>query len=356
MGTLLVDGADVELRTAGDALVVHRADQRRGSIPMRLLERVVIQGDVRLSASVLTRLAEAGVATLLLSRRHARRIAIVLGPAHNDVAIRLGQATLAFDPAWVDAWSRRIVQRKLRGQAATLRTALGARPDCRKPLFDAIGRLEQALFTLSERQPAGDRIRGIEGAAARSYFAGLASVMPPSLGFTGRNRRPPRDPVNAMLSLGYTLVHFEAVRAAHSAGLDPLVGFLHRPAFGRESLASDLLEVARPRIDAWVWDLVRSRRLRGDHFARDGRACMLGKAGRGVYFAEYERAAGPWRRLLRRQCRVLVRHVRRRGESLVGDDLEIDEPGVDTADAATPTPDTFVAAGTPDDGGKIEWN
>lgn len=101
-------------------------------------------------------------------------------------------------------------------------------------------------------------------------------MLPPALGFTGRNRRPPRDPANACLSLGYTLLHAEAVTAAQAAGLDPLLGFYHRPAFGRESLASDLIEPLRAEVDAWVAALFRDRALREDHFTRPespGGAC-----------------------------------------------------------------------------------
>ena len=95
-----------------------------------------------------------------------------------------------------------------------------------------------------------ERLRGIEGAAAAAYFQGFTRLFPPSLEFTGRNRRPPRDPVNAVLSLSYTPLHFEAVQAVCAAGLDPLIGFYHELVFGRESLASDLIEPLWPKVDA----------------------------------------------------------------------------------------------------------
>jgi CRISPR-associated protein Cas1 len=158
-------------------------------------------------------------------------------------------------------------------------------------------------------------LRGMEGAAARAYFGGLATLFPPALGFEGRNRRPPRDPVNACLSLAYTLLHFEAVRSAHVAGLDPLLGFYHRPAFGRESLASDLIEPLRPEADRWVWEQLRSRTLREDHFSSDKGACLLGKAGRERFYTEWERGAQPLRRWLRARCTRLVRHLREEGSA-----------------------------------------
>jgi CRISPR-associated protein Cas1 len=119
--------------------------------------------------------------------------------------------------------------------------------------------------------------------------------------------------VNACLSLGYTLLHFEAVRAAHGAGLDPFIGFFHEPSHGRESLACDLVEPLRGRLDAWVWEMFRSRTLRGEHFVEDKGACLLGKAGRRHFYEAYETFARPLHRLLRRECRVTVR-------GLVGDE------------------------------------
>ncbi len=162
---------------------------------------------------------------------------------------------------------------------------------------------------LGQLPQAGDLnvLRGIEGAAAAGYFAALTHLFPPALNFSGRNRRPPRDPVNACLSLGYTLLHTEAVRACHQAGLDPLLGFFHDPAYGRESLACDLIEPLRARLDAWVGELFRSRALRKENFVEDQGACLLNKAGRQVYFATFETFAPRLRRYLRQQAYRLAR-------------------------------------------------
>jgi CRISPR-associated protein Cas1 len=193
---------------------------------------------------------------------------------------------------------------------------LEARADCRKPLSSALSALAE-IDTGMCVATAVEQIRGCEGAAAAAHFRALASVFAPALGFTGRNRRPPRDPVNAVLSLGYTLLHFDAVRACHMAGLDPLIGFYHRPAFGRESLACDLVEPLRPHFDRWAWEQFRSRALREDHFATSASGCQLGKAGRARFYADYEHAARPWRRWLRSRCAHLARQLRMRGEPLL---------------------------------------
>lgn len=324
MSTLILDRSDLEIRLDGEALALYEPAGRRGTVPIKLLDRVVMQGGIKLDAGVLTKLAETGVATLLLSKRHSKRVAIVLGLAHNDAGIRLAQSRRVFDAAWCARWAQRQVKSKTHNQIRLLREAQETRPDVRKPLIDALTSLLGVKAQLDQEQPEVASLRGLEGAAARAYFQGLTTLFPPSLDFTGRNRRPPRDPVNACLSLGYTLLHFDAVRACHIAGLDPLMGFYHRPSFGRESLASDLIEPLRPHLDRQIWQLFRTRQLRDDQFSRDGGACLLGKAGRGVFYQDYETHAAATRRMLQRQCRILANHLKVEGEPLLGAEDEED--------------------------------
>ena len=334
MGLLLLDRAQLEVRSEGDTLALYEAGERRGTVPVKLIDRCVIHGaQTRLDTGVLMRLAEAGVTTVIMSPRQQRRVAIVLGPQHNDAAVRLAQATRVMDDAFCRQWALGLVRAKLARQRRTLQTLQGLRPDARKPLFDAlqtIGTIASTLASSAHDDAAGglnlDSLRGHEGAAARAYFAGLAGVMPPALNFSGRNRRPPRDPVNACLSLGYTLLHAQAVQACTVAGLDPLLGFYHRPAFGRESLASDVIEPLRPALDLWVWELLRSRTLREEHFSHDKGACLLGKAGRQAFYADWESHSKAWQRWLKGQCRTLANALRSAGSAWLATADAEDEP------------------------------
>jgi CRISPR-associated protein Cas1 len=131
--------------------------------------------------------------------RGARSRAIIHGPAHNDAARRVGQYRRYDDMAWRLQWSRRLVRGKLRRQQRLLARAASQRPDLRHPMTQALGQLAQALpRAASPEIDHIDRLRGVEGAAAAAYFAGFTRLFPPSLEFTGRNRRPPRDPFNAV--------------------------------------------------------------------------------------------------------------------------------------------------------------
>ena len=336
MGLLLLDRAQLEIRSEGDTLALYEAGERRGTVPVKLVDRCVIHGaQTRLDTGVLMKLAEAGVTTIIMSPRQQRRVAIVLGPQHNDAAVRLAQAGRVMDDGFCRQWALDVVRAKLARQCRTLRALQTQRPDARKPLFDALQTVGTIASTLANAPrddggsgagPSLDTLRGYEGAAARAYFAGLAGVMPPALHFTGRNRRPPRDPVNACLSLGYTLLHAQAVQACTVAGLDPMLGFYHRPAFGRESLASDLIEALRPALDLWVWELLRGRTLREEHFQHDKGACLLGKAGRQIFYSGWETGSKTWRRWLKGQCRILASALRSSGTAWLASATEEEEP------------------------------
>ncbi|MFQ5660358.1 MAG: CRISPR-associated endonuclease Cas1 [Gammaproteobacteria bacterium] len=308
MGTLLIDRKDVELRRDGARLLVFEQGRRTGSVPVSHLQRVVIQNRALLDSNILGALAEHGVGLVVINQRRPQATASLPGHAHNDAVRRLSQYRCSLDEDWRRQWSARLVLRKLRAQRLLLVRALAQRPDERHALVKAIRALEQRRDNLNDGVDLDrNRIRGFEGAAAAAYFSGFARLFPPALAFTGRNRRPPRDPVNACLSLAYTLLNADAVLALHAAGLDPMLGFYHDPDFGRESLACDFIEPLRPRVDEWIWTLFRQRQLRVEYFFKDKGACLLNKTGRKTFYAEWEGCALPLRRALRRSAQWLAR-------------------------------------------------
>lgn len=319
MTTLYLDRRDVQLELQPGRLRIRPPDEAPRDVPLALLERVVIHSRAVLDSAVLGALAEAGVAVLVLSPRRHQRMAIVLGRSHNDLAIRLAQTERLRDGDWCLQWSRRLVRAKLRAQIRFNRQALAGRPDARRTLHHTHATLEGICARLDDARDIAS-LRGMEGAAAVAHFQALGAVLPPALGFHGRNRRPPRDPANAVLSLAYTLLHFEAVRAAHAAGLDPYIGFYHRPSFARASLASDLIEPLRPWLDYHLWRLFAERILRPEHFAIDRDACLLSKAGRAHFYPHHELLIRPARRALRRRARGLARTLADGLQMEIGDD------------------------------------
>jgi len=190
-----------------------------------------------------------------------------------------------------------LVREKLAAQATFLAERRDAEPRSRYLLTLSLRRLDSALAGVAA-QPAVGRLRGVEGAGAAAYFDGYADLLPEHLKFHRRNRRPPKDPVNAVLSLGYTLLHAEAVLALHGAGFDPFIGFFHVLDFGRESLACDVVEPLRVEVDRHALALFRGGALRADDFSMAEGACLLGKAGRERFYAEWEPVAERLRKRL----------------------------------------------------------
>lgn len=312
MGTLYIDRKDIELRPDGNCLAIYERGERQRSVPAGLLERVVVHGSARFTSGLLGWLSNHGVGLVVLSGWDSRQVAALAGTPHADARRRIAQCRMYLDEGWRRRWSRALVKAKLKGQRRLLLKARLSRPDASKELRDAAATLEDLLGKLAAEPGAAlPTLTGWEGAGAAAYFEGYCRLFAPALQFRGRNRRPPRDPVNACLSLAYTLAHFEAVRAAQTVGLDPYLGFYHEIAYGRESLGSDLIEPLRPRVDEWVWGLFRERELRVEHFRQDGAACLLMKAGRRHFYEAWEGFVRPVRGALRRTCRLLLRALDR---------------------------------------------
>lgn len=308
MATLYLDRSGLELREDGDSLAVYESGEKRRSVPLLMLDRVVIQGNVQLSSRLLARLSARGVGLIVIERRRGLARAWTTWLGGGDARRRVAQYRAYHEETWRASWSRRLVRHKLAAQRLFLLRAGEERPGLRHELWSAAHTMAQLLGRLrSEESLDRETIRGLEGAGAAAYFAAYTGLFPPALGFRDRNRRPPRDPVNACLSLAYTLAHHQACCAAAGAGLDPAIGFYHDLAHGRESLACDLVEPVRPHVEAWVWRLFRQRRLRAEHFRRHADASLLGKAGRAVFYEEYEVLGARCGRLLRRLCHLLVR-------------------------------------------------
>lgn len=305
MTTLYVDRKAASLDAEGGTLVLRDADGTRlGTAPLAVLERVVVRGAASVSTRLVAALAEADCGLLLLSGRRGEPLATLLGRPGSDALVRLGQAALLRAPPLRLAIARRILRAKLAGQVRLLRWALAARPDRRHALLTALRGLAELPARLAGETRL-DALMGIEGAAAAAFLPGYAALFAPALGFRTRNRRPPRDPVNAALSLAYTLATFEAARLAAAAGFDPAIGFLHAVAPGRPALACDLVEPWRPHADRFVYGLFHEGTLRGESFSADGEACLLGKAGRAAFYAAWEAQAAPARRALARALRRL---------------------------------------------------
>ncbi|RMH36985.1 MAG: CRISPR-associated endonuclease Cas1 [Nitrospirae bacterium] len=308
-GTVYIDRKDAELRLDGRALAVYVDGEREGTVPLVPISRLVLVGRLTVETAVLHRLADEGVDVVFLSGKRQRFHGRMVGRLHRHGRVRVAQYACSRGPLAL-VLARQWVLTKLERQRALLAELAEAGRLDRVTALHAQGVLDTVLPQVGEVE-SFDRLRGFEGAAAAAYFRAFATAFPPSLAFHGRARRPPPDPVNALLSLTYTLVHWEWVRECETIGLDPVIGFYHDFEYGRDSLACDLLEPDRPLIDRWVWEVFHTRQITGRDFSsdRDRPGCSLTKSARARYYELYEAWMANRRPLMRTDVSQLVQRV-----------------------------------------------
>ncbi len=251
------------VRTRGDRLVVTEGDESLLRLSLRRVRQVVCYGRVGLSTPFLQRAAERGIEVVLLSE-HGTSGGRLTPLTSSDPSARRAQYRAADDAGRARALAAGFVAGKVGNMRVTLLRTARRQHDT--AAAEAADSLERTLAEI-DSSPSLDEILGLEGSSTRAYFQGVQRMLDPIWDFTGRQRRPPPDPVNAMLSYGYTLLCHEAIAALETAGLDPMVGYLHRHRWGRPALALDLMEEFRPiTVDVAVWRCIATRQVRPEQF------------------------------------------------------------------------------------------
>lgn len=274
-------------RSKGSLIVTTPGTKQR--IPLEALDAVTLLGGGHITTDALAACAERQIRVSSLRRGGAVRFT-VSGPRGGNVHLRVAQHRVSADDVasleiakYIVAAklqsSRRVLLRWSRDGSGVVERALRDRAHL---VAERIGRIQNST--------SGNHLRGIEGDAARVYFAGMRMVLAASpFQFATRNRRPPRDPVNALLGFSYGLLVSELTGAAEAVGLDHQIGFLHRPRSGRPSLALDLAEELRPLVDRLVVRVLRRRELDPDDFIRTpGGAIYLSDSGRATFLRLWE--------------------------------------------------------------------
>lgn len=257
MGVVYVLEQDAYLSKEGGTLKVARRAGREVLLqkPLVGVEEIVILGNAVVTPGLLKYCALEGIGIHYVSPTGGYYGGLTRTPAKNAL-VRVAQFKAYLDPEAKLALAKRFVLGKLRNSLVFLRRN-GA--EGWESLREALAEVDTA--------PDEEALRGIEGMAGNTYFRGFSGLLPEGFRFEERNRRPPRDPANSLLSLAYTLLAKEAETALHVAGLDPYVGYLHEVRYGRASLALDLMEEFRsPLADSVVLSLINNRRLSLEDF------------------------------------------------------------------------------------------
>jgi CRISP-associated protein Cas1 len=268
MPTLYLVEQGATLGLDGEQLVVRRDDAVLRALPLLKIEDVLVYGNVSLSTPALKKLLDRGVPVSLLTVR-GRFQGRLVGPVSAHAALRRQQYRRADDARYCLRQARAHVGGKLRNARAVLQRLARGRSEPPPLALQAAERLGRHLHR-AQNAPDLNRLLGAEGAASARYFRGLAALLGPEWTFERRVRRPPTDPVNVLLSFGYTLLMHKAVGAVQAVGLDPYVGALHAVDYNRHSLALDLIEEFRPLlVDSLVVRVCGDGRMVPEQFTPD---------------------------------------------------------------------------------------
>jgi CRISP-associated protein Cas1 len=294
LNTLYVTTQGAYLARDGETVLVRVEQEVRLRVPIHTLSGIVCFGQVGASPFLLGFCAERSVAVSFLTE-HGRFLARVQGPTSGNVLLRREQYRWADDPEKTATLSRAFVI----GKVANSRTVLlrGARERGKvgdgDNLERAAARLGATIRDL-ENASTAETVRGLEGDAARNYFGvfnELVNSEDDEFRFHERSRRPPLDPVNALLSFVYTLLMHDIEGALEAVGLDRSVGFLHRDRPGRPGLALDLMEEFRAFMaDRLVLTLINRRQVQSGQFRKsESGAVLLDDAGRKEVLQAFQR-------------------------------------------------------------------
>ena len=271
LNTLFVTTQGAYLRKEGQAIAVRIEGQTKIRIPIHNIGSILCFGRVSCSPTLMGFCAQSGVAISFLTE-YGKFLAAVNGFTPGNVLLRREQYRQADDSIASAEIARTFLIGKLNNARTVYRRAARdiSNPSQQQSLSHTADRIATSIDSLTAATADLDTLRGIEGDTASTYFQNFAQLFTapsPKFSFENRNRRPPRDPVNALLSFLYTLLTHDARSACESVGLDAAVGFLHRDRPGRPSLALDLIEEFRPILaDRLALSLINRQQIQPKHF------------------------------------------------------------------------------------------
>ncbi len=275
------------LRKTGDRLVVYKDDEILLDVQCSKIGSVLIFGNVQFTTQAVHELFEHGIEMALLTKT-GRLVGQITSPFTKNIELRVAQFKKHHDETFRLSLSKSVVKGKLVNCLSFVKTFSFNHPEIN--LKGEMTGLEASINSIEAINNTAS-LRGIEGNAARVYFEGLGKMVLGAFEFSGRKKRPSTDPVNALLSFGYTLIFNEISSLLDGLGFDPYLGYYHEVEYGRASLACDIQEEFRSVIDRFTLYLVNNRMLSNEDFyrnAKDG-SIYLKREAMKKYFVEYEK-------------------------------------------------------------------
>lgn len=317
---LYIQEQGAKIGKRGRTLQVRKEKETLAEVRIKDLDQLVLCGNVMISPQALHLVVGSDIPVVHLSTG-GWFYGITQGFGLRNAYDRAAQFALASEPNHCLKLARAFVSAKGGNQRTLLRRNGKPSPSA------ALANMGQLLDRVSKADSLS-KLLGLEGSLARHYFGALSSMVRPPSGsmdfdFQGRNRRPPRDPINALLSFGYALLTKECTVALAAVGLDPFWGFFHQPRHGRPALALDLMEEFRPLVvDSAVITAINTGMVKEKSFVTAASGCALKPAGRKAFLKAYEARLDQlvthpifdyrcsWRQVIRLQAQLLSRYLR----------------------------------------------
>ncbi len=309
---------------SGEEFVVSKDGETLGRVRVIETSQINLHGNAQITTQAVRSCARSGIPVLYFGFGNWFT-ASVTGLPHRNVALRQAQYRASFDRGRCLFISRCFITAKIANQRVLLRrNASGLSPTFLEEM--------RRLRVRAAKATSLETLLGLEGLSAKHYFGAFPRMLKSAVvNFEGRNRRPPTDPVNTVLSFCYGMLAKEATVALHTVGMDPYQGFYHQGRYGRPSLALDLMEEFRPLIaDSVTLTLFNTKQLSDSDFYFSGQACSLKQKARKTVIAAFERRMSEelthpifgykasYRRTLTLQARLLGRHLTDELESYPG--------------------------------------
>ncbi len=285
MGQLYINENGAHLSISANRIVVNYKDGMERKVPIETLDGIVILGKAQVTTQCVEGLLTRGIPLSYFSKG-GRYFGRLVSPNHIKVGLQRTQSSL-YDTQFALVFAQRIIDAKLKNQKVVLRRY------ARKDNIDVEDEVSYISFCLGKipNTETIEELNGYEGLAAKKYFKGISKCIDEQFKFNGRNKQPPRDPFNSMISLGYSILMNEIYGSLESKGLNPYFGFMHRDSDRHPTLVSDLLEEWRATIvDSTVMSLINGHEINKNMFGyEDDDGCYINRAGLDVFLKKLEK-------------------------------------------------------------------
>ena len=272
-GDCLIGGnmCDIYLMTQGtragienNRMVVSKNGEQLNSVPFQTIDTISVYGNVQLTTQLIGACLSRSVPVSLFTGTGICK-GEILSPGSVNVSLQRLQTQVYYQPELCLAFAKTIIRAKIHNQRVLIRRYASVNTVSAEAGIRVLRNIEQKM----ENADTEEKLMGYEGISARVYFQTLGQLVNPQFAFKGRSKRPPTDPFNALISLGYTLLHNEIGAKISAKGLNPYFGIMHKDRNGHKALASDLIEEWRPVIaDALAMSILNGRELLADDFVR----------------------------------------------------------------------------------------